>query len=238
MLKFSQLEIAYRNKKILASSTIEIPAARFVALIGRNGSGKSSLLRVLSRLQQSSTGELFLLNKNYNSYSAASFARLLSIVNTSRINFPYLNIEELVSLGRHPHLSFGGRLSQKDQEKIQSAIEVCGLSHMKKHMLQHCSDGERQKAMLARALAQDTKVLLLDEITAHLDFVHRHQSFQLLKKLAAEEEKLIIMATHEIELALKYADQILVLHDAQLHYLKPEELKGSELLKTIFEGIF
>ena len=237
MLRLSKLSIAYNNKSILDNSTLEIDTAQFVALIGRNGSGKSSLLRTISRLQNAKAGEVFIKDQPSQSFSAQSFAKLLSIVNTAQINFPYLNVKELISLGRHPHLSFGGKLRPEDKAIINWAIEACGLEELLQQPLEKCSDGERQKAMLARALAQDTAIMLLDEITAHLDFVHRHQSFQLLQKLAKEERKLIIMATHEVELALKYADYILLLHDAKLHYLKPNELKKSDLLGSIFEGI-
>lgn len=237
MIELEQLHIAYQQKTILQASSLTIQSPNFIALIGRNGSGKSSLLRCLSRLQRPVSGQISLAGEHYQNYSAEHFARQISIVNTNRINFPYLSVKELISLGRHPHLKLGGRLSQKDHQKIELVIQICGLEELAMHPLSKCSDGERQKAMLARALAQDTPILLLDEITAHLDFVHRHQSFQLLQKLAHDEQKLVIMATHEVELALKYADRILILHKTQLHNLTPKELKASSLLEEIFEGI-
>lgn len=237
MIELEQLHIAYQQKIILQASSLTIQSPNFITLIGRNGSGKSSLLRCLSRLQQPISGQISLAEEDYKNYSAERFARKISIVNTSRVNFPYLTVKELISLGRHPHLKFGGRLTQKDHQKIEQVIKNCGLEELAEHPLSKCSDGERQKAMLARALAQDTPILLLDEITAHLDFVHRHQSFQLLQRLAQEEGKLVIMATHEVELALKYADRILILHKTQLHNLTADELRASNLLEDIFEGI-
>ena len=240
MLRLQSLQFGYRDKTILAEPTVgknyQFETGNLVCLIGRNGSGKSTLLRVLANLQPPKAGSLFLANIDYKEYSPVDFAKQLSIVTTERINSPFLSVYELVALGRHPHLSFGGYLKEEDHQKIKYALDLVGIKDLARKMLSQCSDGERQSAMLARALAQDTSVMLLDEITAHLDFVHRHRSFSLLKELAEKENKLIVMATHEIELALTYSHQMMLLYDGNLAVYAPEEIQNNGILASVFEG--
>lgn len=241
MLRLQSLQFGYKGHPILKNPTtpdgIDFEAAHFIALIGRNGSGKSTLLRVLANLQMPLAGELTLNGLAYAQYSPNDFAKQLSIVTTERIDYPFLRVAELVALGRHPHLSFGGSLKPNDLQIVEQAIATVGIQHLAHKMLSKCSDGERQSAMIARALAQETPVMLLDEITAHLDFVHRHRSFALLKQLAEKEQKLILLATHEIELALQYSHQILLLDSGNLSIFSPEEIRKNGILESIFEGL-
>jgi iron complex transport system ATP-binding protein len=209
---------------------------KFIGIIGRNGSGKSTFLRLLARLSSPLSGQLLLDDKKYSDYSPQSFAKKLSWVGTERLLYNYLTIEELVALGRHPHLGFGGQLSDADKLIVKAAMQKLGIDNLAARQVGQCSDGEKQSAMLARALAQDTPVMLLDEITAHLDFVHRHRSFKLLQALAKEEQKLVMLATHEIDLALRYCDELLVLHEGIFHRIVPEQLTDNGLLDHIFEG--
>ena len=237
MLRISQLNIGFKNRPLLKNAFSDnFERGSFIGIIGRNGSGKSTFLRHLAGLSSPLSGQIFLDDIEYRDYSPLSLAKKLSWVGTERLLYNYLSIEEMVSLGRHPHLFFGGQLNSKDKEIVVDAIKKMGIEHLSKKLLSECSDGEKQSAVLARAFAQDSSVILLDEITAHLDFVHRHKSFTLLKNLAHHERKLIMLATHEIDLSLRYCDELLVLHNGVFNRVKPAGIQNSNFLDDIFEG--
>ena len=140
-------------------------------------------------------------------------------------------------MGRHPYLGLSGYLKNEDKTIIDASISKMGISHLSKKYLSQCSDGEKQSAMLARALAQETHIILLDEITAHLDYVHRHKTFDLLSKLASETNKIIVLATHEIDLSLKYCDEILLLHNRCIQKIEAADFSNKDLLNEVFEGL-
>ncbi len=237
MMKFivNNLTLAYKGDEPLISNfSTEFEQGQFVALIGRNGSGKSTLLRHLAGHSRAASGEILLDSTMIGDFLSNSLAKKISWIGSGKTDFLYLNVEEYVSLGRHPHLNWIGNLTQNDREIISDAIELMDISHLKNRMIGRCSDGERQNAMLARALAQDTKLILLDEVTAHLDFVNRHKSFNLLKKITEEKKKLVIIATHEIDLALHYCSDIYLFHDKKIQKIETEEDKKK--LSQAFDG--
>ena len=211
-------------------------AGKFTALIGRNGSGKSTLLKHFAGLYKPLEGEIMIEGSSISLLSANEMAKKICWIGTGKIDFPYLKVWEFVALGRHPYLGITGFLHPEDKVIIDNSLSQMNILQLKNKFLNQCSDGERQSAMLARALAQDTAIVLLDEITAHLDYVHRHKSFELLKKLAKENNKTIILATHEIDLSLKYCDELLVLHQHKVQKIEAADYEDKALLNKVFEG--
>lgn len=210
-----------------------------VVLLGRNGCGKTTLLRTLGRFLPPQGGAVYVDEQPAAELSAQAFARLVSIVTTERIQTPYLTVYDLIALGRQPYLGFLGRLSANDQTKLEVIIELLDLSRLRNKYLTDCSDGEQQLALLGRALAQDTPVILLDEATAHLDFVNKVKIFQRLQDLAHVHHKLLFLATHELSIALKFADRALLFAPPELLLDRPDALLEKGQLQRVFatEGL-
>lgn len=182
-----------------------------VCLLGPNGAGKSTLLRTLAGVQAPLGGHLTIGGVPLASLSPEARARQLSIVLTERIDTGHLNVQELVNLGRHPHTGWLGGLSAHDHAQVRAALEATGTAPFAHRPISELSDGERQKVMLARALAQDTPLILLDEPTAHLDLPNRVALLRLLHQLARTTGKGILLSTHELDLALQAADRVWLL---------------------------
>ena len=204
------LSIGYKTKSeetiIGENINLELNYGSLVALVGINGVGKSTLLRTLSGIQKPLKGQVFLNDIEIRNYDEALLAQNLSLVLTERLPPSNLTVYEIVALGRQPYTNWIGRLSSKDKEQISNAISLTGISEMvhKKHY--EISDGQLQKVLIARALAQDTEIIILDEPTTHLDLQHKASLLQLLKKLARETEKCILYSTHDIDMAIQVSD--------------------------------
>ncbi len=238
LLHTRDLSIGYKQA-ILQKLNLTLRTGELVGLIGVNGSGKSTLLRTLAKLQKPLSGEIFLQEKALQALRPSQIARSLSVVFTER-NFPaQLKVKDLVALGRHPYTGWLGQIRPEDQAHLQKAIVMTETQALQEKHLHQLSDGETQKVMIARALAQDTPVILLDEPTAHLDVMNRLLVFQLLKKLSRETRKAILMATHELDLALKFCDQIWLIQTSsqEINTLKvgiPEDLVLSGIFNQAF----
>lgn len=210
-----------------------------VALLGRNGCGKTTFLRTLGRFLKPIEGDLYLNNQTIDAFSAKDFSRQLSIVTTERVQTPYMKVYDLIALGRYPYLGFLGKLRTEDHAAIQVILDDLGINHLTQKYITACSDGEQQMVLLARALAQDTPIILLDEATAHLDFVNRIKTFQTLQKLAETHQKLIFLATHELDIALKFAHQIILFHQGAIIMDEPQNLLEQKRIQEVFavEGL-
>lgn len=193
-------------------------------LIGHNGTGKSTLLRTIARLQQSIDGRVLIGDNNISTLKPTHLSRMLSIVLTSRPDVRNMTVEELVALGRAPYTGFWGRLSADDRRIVRHSIESVGITAMAERRVCTLSDGEMQKVMIAKSLAQQTPVILLDEPTAFLDFPGKIDLMLLLQRLAHEERKTILLSTHDLETALQTADRLWLLADGALHDGTPHEL--------------
>ncbi len=212
-LNISKLEIGYGLQKgnpikVAGPMDISMTSGELICLLGPNGVGKTTLLRTLAGILPALKGNISIHGKDISEIHKKALAQSLSVVLTDRIGYGNLTVYELISLGRIPYAGWFGNLDRNDKQKIQWAIkqtELMSLIHKSIHQL---SDGERQKTMIARALAQDTPVILLDEPTAHLDIPNRISIIRLLRKLARETNKAIILSTHELDLALQAADKI------------------------------
>jgi len=211
-----------------------------VCLLGPNGAGKSTLLRTLAGLQPPLSGRLDLAGVALARLSAAERARQLSIVLTDRVDAGNLTVWELVSLGRHPHTGWLGALSAGDEAQVRAALAATDTTGLARRPVGELSDGERQKVLLARAVAQDTPVVLLDEPTAHLDLPNRVALMRLLHRLARQTGKAILLSTHELDLALQAADRVWLLPaDGVLRTGTPEDLVLSGAFAAAFarEGL-
>jgi len=232
------LQTGYRSggKKILVSGQLPeltLKAGQLICLLGPNGSGKSTLLRTLAGLQPALGGAIEIAGRT--DLSSAELARQISLVLTDRVGGSNLNVESLVALGRYPWSGWLGILSEEDQAIIRQAIAAADIDELLDRKVHTLSDGESQKVMLARALAQDTPILMLDEPTAHLDLPSRIRLMRLLHRLAREINKGILLSTHELDLALQVADEVwLMQHSAPLHRGAPEDL----VLGGVFEAVF
>lgn len=183
-------------------------SGELTCLLGPNGAGKSTLLKTLSTFIPPLSGEITLLGNPLDSYSNASRSRLIGVVLTDRVNLDNMTARELAGLGRTPYTGFWGRLSADDEAIVDDAMSLVGISHLAGRMIDTLSDGERQKVMIAKALAQQTPVIFLDEPTAFLDYPSKVELMHLLLSLSREYGKTIFMSTHDIELALLTADRV------------------------------
>ncbi len=202
--------------------------------MGVNGVGKSTLLRTLGNVQPGLKGDILIHGKKLNSYNPLQLASLLSLVLTEPIASKNLTVLELIALGRQPYTNWIGALSASDKEKIQQAITRVQLEDLQHQKCYELSDGQLQKVMIARALAQDTPIMLLDEPTSHLDLYHKVHILKLLKAIAHETQKTIVFTTHEIEVAIQLCDAMLILEKGQSHFGTPCELIEQKSFEQLF----
>jgi iron complex transport system ATP-binding protein len=212
ILTTQHLSIGYSRKGktdiIQSGLNLELRAGELVCLIGPNGSGKSTLLRTLTGLQKPLVGETFINGKQISRLRQLDKALMLALVLTERVDIENTTVYNLVSLGRHPHSNWWGNLTSEEDTIIRESIEMVHMGHKMQQNINELSDGEKQRAMIAKALAQDTPIILLDEPTAHLDLPNRVEIMLLLHKLAHKTQKAILLSTHELDLALQAADRI------------------------------
>ncbi|RUA28046.1 MAG: ABC transporter ATP-binding protein [Bacteroidetes bacterium] len=212
ILTLSQLSVGYKNgqeKNVLMENlNLGIPKGKFIALLGANGVGKSTLIRTIANLQKPLAGNILLKGKNIIEYDRKKFAQEVSLVLTDRIQGGNLNVRELVEMGRYPHTNWTGKLQFNDHEKVEEAIHLCAINYLKDANIFEISDGQLQKAMIARALAQDGDLMLLDEPTVHLDANNRFAVMELLRKLVDETKKSLLISTHQVEMAIKMSDEL------------------------------
>ncbi|MCH2045030.1 MAG: ABC transporter ATP-binding protein [Saprospiraceae bacterium] len=234
LLQFQELVLGYSAQKPVHNNPFSagFHAGQFLAILGKNGTGKSTLLKTIGKQTLPLHGHIHIENKNYNQLSPKSLAKKISVVDNSHFTVPYLKVKDLIQMGRYPYLNFWGKFNQSDQQITQQIIHLLKIEHLQDKLLQNCSDGERQLCLLARALAQNTPIILLDEVTAHLDFENRLHIFKLLKQLALQQQKLIFMVTHEIEMALNAANHFLVFQDTELKSYSKEELIDKKRLTS------
>lgn len=230
----------HRTYPVATGLNASLHSGRLTCLLGANGVGKSTLLRTLSAFLPPLEGNITLLDKPLELYSDKELARALSVVLTERIDVPDLRVTDVVALGRTPYTGFLGGLDATDEEHVRSALAATGISHLAQRKLHTLSDGERQKCMIAKALAQDTPLIFLDEPTAFLDYPSKVEMMQLLHSLSRTMQKTIFLSTHDLDLALQLADCVWLL-DANGHLTTglPESLILDGTLPRFFrsEGV-
>ncbi|HEV7378399.1 MAG TPA: ABC transporter ATP-binding protein [Dyadobacter sp.] len=240
VIKAIDLSVGYRlknndSKIIAASLNLELHKGEMVCLLGPNGAGKSTLMKTLSGLQPVLAGSVEINGIPLSDVDASALARQLSLVLTERIEVGNLSVQDVVGLGRIPYTGWLGKLSDTDRKQVEWALEATETTVFRLQKMNNLSDGERQKVMLARALAQDTDLILLDEPTAHLDLPSRVEIMQLLHNLTRQHQKAILLSTHELDLALQAADRLwLMKKNGSLLTGTPEDM----VLDGSFEDAF
>lgn len=239
MLELNALQIGHQTLLNTEPLQATFELGQLVVLLGRNGCGKTTLLRTLGRWLAPQAGQILWKGKALSTYTATAFAKELSVVTTERVQTPYLTVYNLLALGRQPYLGFWGRLTAQDRALVEQILEDLDIVHLRDKQLTDCSDGEQQLVLLGRALAQDTSIILLDEATAHLDFVNRVKIFQTLQQLAIRQQKLLFLATHELEIALKFAQQVILFEPDAWTVDSPANLLEQKALQRVFrtEGL-
>ena len=236
MLQVNELQYVNDETKFkLHSMDLLINEGEIVSLIGPNGSGKSTLLRIISRLLKPSSGTVHLNGTNVQKIKAKEVAKSLAMLPQMNNHQLDLTVRELVEFGRHPHSGHKLSLSSEDEEIVNWALEVTGLTHLANRLLPSMSGGERQRAWIAMTIAQHPKILLLDEPTTYLDISHQLEVMELVKTLNEKYNMTVIMVLHDINQAAKYSDRLLVLKRGELLY---DGIPHCVLCKEMFESIF
>ena len=242
ILHTTNLTIGYTKAKqktvVQDNISIALESGKLIALIGKNGIGKSTFLKTITGIIPPLAGEVQLNNRNINSYQPNDLAQELSLVLTEALPPSNLTIYEIVALGRQPYTNWLGTLTEEDKSKIDEAISLTGISSFihKKHY--EVSDGQLQKVMIARALAQDTSLIILDEPTTHLDLVHKVTLLKLLQKLAHETDKTILYSTHDLDLAIQLADDMIVFTEEAIFKDQPCNLISNGVFEKVFQNDF
>lgn len=238
-VRLDNLSIGYRfrkggNKVVHSGLNATLAAGELTCLLGLNGAGKSTLLRTLCRFQDPLEGRVLLNGEDIALVSPKAMAEKVAVVLTERTSGSGLTVREVVSLGRYPYTGYFGSLSAEDERIIDNSLSAVGMLSFAPQYLSSLSDGERQKILIAKALAQGCPVIILDEPTSFLDVSSRTEVFLLLKRLAREGGKSILIATHDVDLARKYADKWWLLGNGSLHVGSPEELIASGIAPSLF----
>ena len=232
MIRLENISIAYSSKTIIDRASVVFPQGSVTVLIGRNGAGKSTLLRSLTAVETPKSGSVFIDGKDIFSLNYEQRAKLLSFVGTQRIRIANMLCRDVVATGRAPYTNWVGKLNSSDIEIVNNALEAVGMNSFAMRSIDTLSDGESQRIMIARALAQQTPTIMLDEPTAFLDIPTRFEICKLLSNLAHNQGKTIIFSTHDIDAALPIADYIAVLDNCKLS-LHPAS-KAKEVISTLF----
>lgn len=240
-IQTNELSVGYEGNKstdkkiILEKINLSLEKGKLTCLLGPNGSGKSTLLRSLAGLQVPLSGNVMLNDKDILSFSGEALAKQLSMVLTDRIDVAYITVKDIVKLGRTPYTNWFGVLTETDYQKIEWALNATGIKELEDQKILELSDGQRQKVLIARALAQDTDIIILDEPTAHLDLPNRLDLMQLLHELAKNTNKAVLVSTHELDLAIQMADLLwLIGQDKTIYDGLPEELIINGMLEAAF----
>lgn len=239
VLHTNNLSIGYRHRsktQVIANSLdVSLEEGRLVCLVGRNGIGKSTLLRTLSRMQPALGGDIQVDGTLIQNIPSNELAKKISLVLTERPPMSNLTVRELIALGRQPYTNWIGKLRQEDLQRIRLAMEQSELHDLGDKRCDELSDGQFQRVMICRALAQDTDIILLDEPTAHLDVQHKVETFKLLQKIARDLNRAILISTHEIQLAAQIADELWLMTENGIHCDTPERILKSNGLNLLFD---
>ncbi len=236
MITLHDFSIGYGARILLRDVEAEIEKGKLTALIGRNGTGKSTLLRAIAGLNRRYAGRIMLDGRNAAEMRAAEMARRLAFVTTGRPRIADLRCEQVVALGRAPYTDWLGRMRDADREIVRRSLASVGMEEYAGRTMDRMSDGECQRVMIARALAQSTPTILLDEPTSFLDMPGRRELCTLLARLAHDERKCILFSTHELDIALSTADAIALIDPPQLHCLPTAKMREGGYIDRLFRS--
>ncbi|NUM51534.1 MAG: ABC transporter ATP-binding protein [Flavobacteriales bacterium] len=231
ILEIKNIDVSYKQQKVLENGSLTLKESTLTALLGRNGSGKSTLLNTISGFLKPTKGEISVSGVNIYKSNPATRARLISYLESTPLSPQNITVKELVAFGRYPYLNLFTSLSEKDLTIINFALFQCGLSQFSDRLFNELSDGEKQKVFIARAIAQNTPLIILDEPTSHLDFIARRETIKLLKTLCLKENKTILFSSHEPELCIELADRFVITANHTF-----SEVNKGEVLKTLINS--
>ena len=234
MIRLDHITLGYDDRHLLEAVSAHFVAGQLTALIGRNGSGKSTLLRAIAGLGEVASGTILLDGQPLAALDARQRAERIAFVTTERVRIANLRCRDVVALGRAPYTNWIGRMQEEDREIVDNALAAVGMSDYADRTLDRMSDGECQRVMIARALAQQTPVILLDEPTSFLDLPNRYELCRLLQRLAHEEQKCILFSTHELDIARSLCDAIALVDNPTLHHLAADTMNESGLIERLF----
>ena len=235
VLKTKDLHIGYKDKAILPPINVSLEEGSLIALIGPNGAGKSTLFKTLTAHIKAIGGSVELMGKELSEYSAKEKAMLIGLVLTERPDDMFLKVYDVVASGRCPYTNFFGKIEKEDETIIQESLDIVDINQLKDRYFNTLSDGEKQKVMIAKTLAQNTPIIFMDEPTAFIDYPSKIELFSLMKMLTKERNKTIIFSSHDLELLLRYTDDIwLISKGKQLISAKKDDLIGNDILKEYF----
>ncbi|MBC7523434.1 MAG: ABC transporter ATP-binding protein [Flavobacterium sp.] len=239
ILSTLNLSIGYTSKKgktlIAENLNLNLNSGKLISLIGANGIGKSTLLKTLTGIIKPISGTVLLNDKNIQNYQSSELAQNLSLVLTEKLPQSNLTVFELIALGRQPYTNWIGTLSKVDLDKISEAMQLTQIESLQQKKYFEISDGQLQKVLIARALSQDTPLIILDEPTTHLDLFHKVSVFKLLKKLASTTDKCILFSTHDIDLAIQLSDEMIVMTEDFIVQDEPCNLISKGIFNTLFK---
>jgi iron complex transport system ATP-binding protein len=229
------LSVGYGTRRVLEGISANLGRGQFVTLLGPNGAGKTTLLRTLARLLNPVGGAVFLQGKDIAGLTPSQVARSQAVVLTERVNPGLITVSELVSLGRHPHTGFQGKLSSADRQRVVEALEAVKALDLAGRRLGELSDGERQKVMIARALAQDPALIILDEPTMHLDLKHRLEVMNILRRLCRQQGITVLASLHEVDLAARVSDMVALVKEGRItQWGPPEQLLSDQAVASLY----
>ena len=236
MIRLSNITLSYGSNVLLSNASAEVFGGELIALLGRNGTGKSTLLRAVAGLGKVQGGDIFLGEKELGTLKHSLLAQTVSFVTTERIRVPNLYCRDVVALGRAPYTNWIGQVQQKDKEMVARALALVNMTDYALRTMDSMSDGECQRIMIARALAQDTPIILLDEPTAFLDLPNRYELCLLLRDLAVSENKCILFSTHDLDIALSLCHTIMLIDNPNLYSLPTSEMVTSGHIERLFQN--
>lgn len=236
ILKTSSLSIGYDKKTVVSDINVTLNEGDIIALVGPNGAGKSTLFKTFSTHIKPVGGKIELFGKDLMSYTPKERAKMLGIVLTERPDDMFLKVSDVVAAGRYPYTGMFGKLNENDEKEIKVSLELVGVNNLTDRVFNTLSDGEKQKVMIAKAIAQNTPVIMLDEPTAFLDYPSKIELFSLLKKLAKEQKKAILFSSHDLELLLRYTDNLWIIAKNKPFVAgKSADLLRNSIIKNYFE---
>lgn len=236
MIELRDITLSFGSRTLVANASARFECGEMTALLGRNGAGKSTLLRAIASLGDLQGGVITINGVSTKELRSAELARMMAFVNTERVQVEAMTAYDLVAVGRSPHTDWSGRLRSHDHEVVERSLQVAGVEHLAERYVETLSDGECQRVMIARAMAQETPAILLDEPTSYLDMPNRYELCTLLSRLAHDEGKCVIFSTHELDIALTLADNIALVDNPQLYYMPTDEMIASGNIERLFDS--
>ncbi|MBW1709129.1 MAG: ABC transporter ATP-binding protein [Deltaproteobacteria bacterium] len=236
IIRTKGLSVGYNKKTVLSLVDLAFEKGKFISLLGPNGSGKTTLLRTMARLLPPCDGSVLINQISLNEFRQDHLARILSVVLTDHVSPGLFSVFEFVALGRYPHTGFLGRLTKTDEKAVTASLSHVNAQDLIFRQIETLSDGEKQKILIARALAQEPRLILLDEPTIHLDLKHRMEVMSILQKLCREKEITVVASMHDVDIAAKISDHVVLIKDGGvIAWGSPEETLNKKSVAALYD---